>query len=1248
MKMQTFLKDSYGYYYKIGYLVRAQYPDKGEVYYYNWQCINSYLKLVGVTVPEFDKPFGLFGEDYEFKTHIKTACVCDINQGYFSELNRKRDIFRFERGETGVGTFRLVHYFDEQHGSIRLLTWDDGLPVVEMATNGGWVRPDGAPTNEYVELSPQTAESLDNLVSMSLREVGQLRDSLIEARGIDEVFKKFVKIENRQDIYRENGNTYLDKNGKERQWIKYPLRLPSKPEPDSFPRCRHAWLLTAYNHNGKLFQLRPINPNVSVDKDGHIEYDSDGKMKFAKYMNPPGEDADIYTAPMSSTIVGRVIVRNEKSVDCSVLKQAILDNVSDEELGNIFWGWVPKSGVELGITEGFFKAMSLLSLGIVAIGLPGMNMACIKETDDLRPGLAAVVGMDTPVTFYLDQDSKEKTIDNGSAARVKAERAVRKHQKHNSDDNPLDGNDGHSNIKFADWLPQLGKGIDDVIANGNFKYVRIVGIETDDITGDVTKVSGDFVPAEILADTLFAIKMLKAPMSAGKTVAMSNYVKSLGNVHVVCLSNRVSLSLDQSATYGVPTLDEKSFNAEDGAACLDSVRKFKWANTLSIPEKPLMLLIDEYVSAYQHLLVAETAVGVNRIGNMEMFARVCIMAIVSGGGILCSDANMRDNAIAFLPGIIKLGLKMMISQCDGLLSPGCVAYNLSDVDNAKILLPKLIELQQTIDQKIQVLEFAPDREKWNITFTHGQAPTKFIRDMLEKAMMGDYQVIQINTRKRVKKHNIANLVKLYRANIPNFDKHHIVIDGDTINDPDHEAYQCLSIHGRLNQLCAKYRYVFLGSCVDSGISIDVMDHFDASYVMGFASCLPNSVAQMAGRVRDPNVRRYVWCASRAPYRKYELFPSDVRNQAVEKAVSKTEKHLGYSIFNEMSRFHLHEVAILKSQSAIEKQRFWEAVEYKLSATANVRNITGQQKVELQGDKDEMGELKSLSNKMIKHSMKTCEDIKQDIKKADDVEGEEIKKIHQKKGRTAKDRNELDKAEVRAAFGECEEKHIESYLLGHHKSSVSLGLSMLTHKLVDAKMTDDLENLSSGTQCYTDVLDTVQDDLVEILRDKRVQNFITYGQSYTMQSDIVWQLREWVKQYVVVLNRNGYSIKPEWINPEDDKPRDQVLINHIFRKFDLVSHPVEKPLINGKQVQHYRLCEPGFRVELPKEGDEEPELSGRKMTPIDDSAVVASWIVLRDKLGDMVYKRDTSSAVAAKEAQTQKEASLIRGMDLEAA
>ena len=179
---------------------------------------------------------------------------------------------------------------------------------------------------------------------------------------------------------------------------------------------------------------------AGINANKFIEY------RARKYENPAGTERHLYLPNVPKEIAQRIYAKHD-----------IQPTEAEQQSG--FWSVVVSyPELPIVVTEGFKKTLSSLSQGEVTIGLAGVN-ALYRARDDDKEKLPERVLNDevaifaTPgrsFTFAYDSDSKTSTVFNVRAELV---RGVELLEARGSD------------VKVAQWKPELGKGLDDLITD---------------------------------------------------------------------------------------------------------------------------------------------------------------------------------------------------------------------------------------------------------------------------------------------------------------------------------------------------------------------------------------------------------------------------------------------------------------------------------------------------------------------------------------------------------------------------------------------------------------------------------------------------------------------------------------------------------------------------------------------------------------------------------------------------------------
>ena len=177
---------------------------------------------------------------------------------------------------------------------------------------------------------------------------------------------------------------------------------------------------TEANDYRSVFQVKPGNP-------------TDPKMK---YLAPSGKSPDIFLPCIPGMI-----------------RLDIAPRLADEKY---FWDAVAKdSDIELCLTEGAKKTLSLVSAGVCAIGVAGVdNCTVLTEDGDrvLHPMLTQFLQAGRKITILFDEDEKPSTRARVRTAKIKLISRIQQYCP-------------EVIVKVAEWKPALGKGIDDVLAD---------------------------------------------------------------------------------------------------------------------------------------------------------------------------------------------------------------------------------------------------------------------------------------------------------------------------------------------------------------------------------------------------------------------------------------------------------------------------------------------------------------------------------------------------------------------------------------------------------------------------------------------------------------------------------------------------------------------------------------------------------------------------------------------------------------
>lgn len=390
----------------------------------------------------------------------------------------------------------------------------------------------------------------------------------------------------------------------------------------------HNFGLTAFfiNEDGTDWQAKPETP--LTDKNG----------KAQKYQAPKGAGSTAYRPPIDRST-----------------RQAIADRYGCETppTGESFWDWV-ESHPELPIviTEGGKKALSLLSHGIIAIALYGINGGYrVKDTQTglalLKPELIATlapfIAPGRTITLAFDQDSN-------AATREKVDRALAKFST-------ILESQG-STVLIAQWNRDDGKGVDDLIVTAGINAWETASSEAipaaqyriqRQLSQQVRRKPdlniGDREFSEV-ADQLpkTGLLILHGGKGTGKSEAIGSV---LGNQSWLSSTPLISLGRDQAASWGGVFINDgdiagtqllKDGSPVNGASvCIPSLLKVQRI-------QPHTLIIDETTAHLEFLLNSPLA---NKQGIRPLLLTEHDRQMRSASLVILADADLTQEAIEY-------------------------------------------------------------------------------------------------------------------------------------------------------------------------------------------------------------------------------------------------------------------------------------------------------------------------------------------------------------------------------------------------------------------------------------------------------------------------------------------------------------------------------------------------------------------------------------------------------------------------
>jgi len=320
--------------------------------------------------------------------------------------------------------------------------------------------------------------------------------------------------------------------------------------------------------------FKPASPRQSR-KDGRLEWNSDGSRKLQKYEHPHGTPTRSIWLRVPAVVAQLVAARHGLTLPLEVAAD------SDGSAGAFWRWWASTPALPLVVGEGAKKAAALLSAGVPAVALPGIDSGAKRSGPkgfdgrrsgplELLPDLAGVPLEGRPVWVLFDASTKAAPREP-----IAADCLGRLLKRAGAD-------------VLVGCCPGIyGKGADDHLANGGSWEQLAAALaplahrpvlprlrRPDQIApaGQWLGVACPLPPPERAR-----LVALQAPMGAGKTEAIAAALAPLlaVGVRVVLIAHRSSLGAALAERLGLPWADEAApgsdLRQQGLALCIDSL-----------------------------------------------------------------------------------------------------------------------------------------------------------------------------------------------------------------------------------------------------------------------------------------------------------------------------------------------------------------------------------------------------------------------------------------------------------------------------------------------------------------------------------------------------------------------------------------------------------------------------------------------------------------------------------------------------
>ncbi|MGP0129558.1 MAG: plasmid replication protein, CyRepA1 family [cyanobacterium endosymbiont of Rhopalodia musculus] len=554
--------------------------------------------------------------------------------------------------------------------------------------------------------------------------------------------------------------------------------------------------------------FKPNSPRMSYDE-----------HKSIKYEHPPKTSAGVFALRVPLHLWRQLAQRHHLNITPEEINNQLPD------LG--FWQWVINNpSIPLCITEGAKKAGALLTAGYPAIALPGINNGYRTPRDKLGnrigksrliPQLEKLAISGRKIYIAFDQDSKPSTIKEVNSAIRKLGSLFTR---------------AGCQVNVIVWLPKWGKGVDDFLAHKGLKtfdeaYEKALSLETWKAQGlsQLTYPSDVELNTRYLGDLSIPINAklvgIKSPIGTGKTKAIEKIVEQAiaRKQKILVIGHRVKLVEQLCQRFQIPYLTEiKKNNIENikgCGLCIDSLHPNSLSKFNPSDWIDSLIIIDEVEQVLWHGLNSKTCKE-NRVSILRTFKKLLEQNLEFQGKIVIADADLSDISLDYLISLMGIKLKPFIV-----------------INNWK----------------------SNNKEAWGVYNYPETTPQEWLKDLVQHIQQGGKPFVCLSAQKLTSKWGTQTLEFYLKKRFP--EVRILRIDSESLTDPNHNAYQSIN---HLNQILLNYDIILASPSIETGVSIDIKDHFTSVWGLAQGIQTATSVCQSIGRIRD-NIPRYLWCAS---------------------------------------------------------------------------------------------------------------------------------------------------------------------------------------------------------------------------------------------------------------------------------------------------------------------------------------------------------------------------------------------------
>ena len=624
---------------------------------------------------------------------------------------------------------------------------------------------------------------------------------------------------------------------------------------------------------------------------------------------------------------------------------------------------------------------------------------------------------------------------------------------------------------------------------------------------------------------------LRSPKGTGKTQWLSNQVQKAirQGKRAIVVTHRIQLAKALCERFGIDHIEDIRDSETRGVLgyglCIDSLHPNSQAHFNPEEWEEAVVILDECEQVIWHMLDSTTCQS-NRVAIIENFQKLITTVLSTGGKIYLSDADL--SAIA--------------------------------IDYIREYIPTVTE----IPVRILVVENVYQRSLKRKLFSYsGNDPSRLISALVQAIKQGEKVLIHTTGQKAESHYGSTNLEAYLKKQFP--DLRILRIDAKSVADPNHPAYRCMR---NLNAILQNYDLAIASPVIETGVSIDIENHFDSVWAIAYGVQTVDAVCQTLERLRA-DVPRHIWVNNTAKGNRIGNGSTSVRallrsQHKLTKANIDLLHQAGITEFDDLEVNFSPESLITWAKLACMinsgKNNYREEVIYKL--------LSEGYELEEEKDKD------SPDSKIVKKKIKeTCDEnyknYCQVVSKAEMPAASQLKELKKKKSKTNDDRYQKRKGEL----AECYGVEVNPELVGkddngwHSQLQLHYYLTQGKPHLVerDRRSLKQLKDRGQGKVFKPDLNNKQLLAKIRALELIEITQFLDPDSKFTKDS-----LKEWFEK-ILKLRYDIRAILGVSIHPKNDTAI--AVAQRLLKKLGLSLERQPQIRINGKPTRFYHGCNP---------------------------------------------------------------------------